>query len=282
MKIAVIGAGAAGLVAAGFLGKNGLDVTVFEKREKVGRKLLITGKGRCNVLNNCEVNEYLENIPRNSKFLYSAIRTFTPQDTMDFFEEIGVKLKTERGKRVFPESDKAMEVVDKLLNFCRRNKVKFVFENITEIGSNDGENVSFVATKSKKFNFDKVIIATGGLSYPKTGSSGDGYKFAQNFGHDIVKPEPSLVALVSDDDDVIEMQGLALKNVKVTLNDGKKDIFSDFGEMLFTHFGVSGPVILSSSAHITKDTVHKLFINLKPALDENTLDKRILKDFEKI
>lgn len=281
MKIAVIGAGASGLMASGMLAKNGHNVTVFEKKEKVGRKIVITGKGRCNVTNNCTPEEFFENVPRNSKFLYSAIRTFTPSDAIDFFEEIGLNVKTERGKRVFPVSDNALEVVDKLLAFCKDQRVKFVNETVTKVGSHDGEQVEFLQTDKGRYDFDKIIIATGGVSYPKTGSTGDGYTFAEKFGHKIEEIEPSLVALVSQDSDLPDLMGLSLKNVKVTLKENEKTIFSDFGEMVFTHFGVSGPIILSASAHILKKTNHKILIDLKPALDEQTLDKRILRDFEK-
>lgn len=279
MKIAVVGAGAAGLFASGFLAKNGHDVTVFEKRQKVGRKIAITGKGRCNITNDCSVTEYLENIPRNPKFMYSAIGAFSPSDTISFFNEIGLETKTERGKRVFPKSDNALDVVDKLLNFCRRNRVKFIFENVTDVCSTDGQKVDYLTTEKDRYDFDKIIIATGGISYPKTGSSGDGYKFAEKFSHKIIPLEPSLIGLVSNDVD--GLMGLALKNVKITLLQGQKEIFSDFGEMVFTHFGVSGPTILSSSAHMIKKGEYMVAIDLKPALDENTLDKRILKDFEK-
>ncbi|MFI3115146.1 MAG: NAD(P)/FAD-dependent oxidoreductase [Clostridia bacterium] len=282
MRIGVIGAGASGLMVAGNLARRGFEVTVFEKREKVARKILITGKGRCNILNNCEKDDFLKNVPRNHRFLYSAIDCFTPHDTMDFFEnEVGISLKTERGNRVFPKSEKAMDVVDKMLAFCEKEGVKFIFNTVCDVFSDDNEQIAGIVTQSKKYHFDAVVVATGGLSYPKTGSSGDGYRFAKKFSHTIIEPEASLVALKSDTQDIASLQGLSLKNVEVTLFDGNKPIFKDFGEMLFTHFGVSGPLILSSSAHIISKNPHKISIDLKPSLDEKTLDKRILRDFEK-
>ena len=283
MKIGIIGAGAAGLMAAGNLARNGHDVTVFEKREKVGRKILITGKGRCNITNNCEVDEFLQNVPRNSRFLYSAMKAISPKETMEFFEEeVGLEIKTERGNRVFPKSEKAMEVVDKMLNFCRNNGAKFIFEGVVDIFSDDDINIAGIITQNKKYYFDAVVIATGGVSYPKTGSSGDGYRFARKFSHTIIDPTASLVALNASSKDIKDLQGLSLKNVEVTLFEGNKAIYKDFGEMLFTHFGVSGPIILSSSAHMIKnDSEYKINIDLKPALTFEALDKRILRDFEK-
>lgn len=281
MKIAVVGGGASGLFASALLGKNGHNVTVFEKKEKVGRKIVITGKGRCNITNDCSVDEFFDNIPRNAKFLNSAIRSFTPKDLIEVFnEELGLETKTERGKRVFPASDNALDVVDKLYSFCKNHKVKFIHETVNEVGSSSGECVDFIKTSKGRYDFDKIVIATGGVSYPKTGSSGDGYKFAEKLGHVIEEIEPSLVALTTNDSDIPELMGLSLKNVTVKLFQNDKLIYSDMGEMLFTHFGVSGPLILSASAHIVKKTQHKIMIDLKPALDEETLDKRILRDFD--
>lgn len=279
MNIAVVGAGASGLMCSGFLAKNGFNVTLFEKRERVARKLLITGKGRCNITNNCTSEEFLENIPQNSRFLYSAIKAQSPQDTIDFFEDLGVKTKTERGNRVFPKSDKSLDVIDALFEFCYENGVNIKLqEPVLDISANTDE-VFRLKTEKNTYNFDKIIIATGGVSYPQTGSTGDGYKFAEKFSHKIIKPSASLVALNAKDTQ--DLMGLSLKNVEITLFEGTKPIYKDFGEMLFTHFGVSGPLILSSSAHMKENQNYKISIDLKPALSKEELDKRLLKDFEK-
>ncbi len=283
-KVIVIGGGAAGLFCAGIAAQNGAEVTLFEKNEKTGRKLLITGKGRCNITNFCDNDEFISNIPTNPRFMYSAINAFSTYDTVAFFEEIGVPIKVERGNRVFPVSDKAMDVCDALRNFALSNGVKIKTATVKGLIKKDGAVVG-VKTETDSFYADGVIVATGGKSYPKTGSTGDGYSFAKSVGHTVVTPTPSLVPLVSDDDFCKELQGLSLKNVAVKVTDNVKshEVYSDFGEMLFTHFGLSGPTILSASAHMrdmseNRYTVH---IDFKPALDFETLDNRLLKDFQK-
>ena len=281
LSIAVIGAGAAGLIAAGTAASLGADVLLFETNPKVGRKIYITGKGRCNVTNNCEVTNILANIPVNPRFLYSALGKFNAQDVMSFFESLGVPLKTERGNRVFPVSDKASDIVDALFSYVKKQGVKIVFQTVNDILEH--KNGFLVKTTDKQFIVDRVIITTGGASYPNTGSTGDGYRFAKNFSHSIVTPRPSLVPLVEKGDTCQKLMGLSLKNVRLTTFENNKKIFEDFGEMLFTHFGISGPLVLSASAHMRHfgSKEYKLLIDLKPALDEKTLDKRLLNDFEK-
>lgn len=282
MTIAVIGAGAAGLVAAGAAAQAGAQVVLFEKNAKVGRKIMITGKGRCNVTNNCDVPGVLANIPVNPRFLYSALGKCSPADVIAFFEGLGVPLKTERGNRVFPVSDKALDIVDALFFYVKRLGVRLELAHTVEgIETKDGA-VCGVRVDGKVFAADRVIVATGGASYPATGSTGDGYAFARALGHTIVSPRPSLVPLVADGDVCSKLMGLSLKNVRVTVRENEKPIFEDFGEMLFTHFGLSGPLILSASAHMRHfgSKQYRVDIDLKPALDEKMLDKRLLSDFE--
>ena len=282
MTIAVIGGGPAGLMAAGLAAEAGASVTLFEKNPKVGRKLAITGKGRCNVTNNCDVQTVLANVPVNPRFLYSALGRFSPADTMAFFENLGVPLKTERGGRVFPVSDKAIDVVDALFFWVKRAGVTIVNEPVEDILTRDGR-VTGVFTGNHDHKADRVILATGGASYPLTGSTGDGYCFAKALGHTIVPPRPSLVPLVEDGTVCQSLMGLSLRNVAITVLENDKTIYQDFGEMLFTHFGVSGPLVLSASAHMRyfEKKSYRLEIDLKPALDEQTLDRRLLSDFEK-
>lgn len=285
-KIAVIGGGAAGMLAAGYAASLGADVTLFERNTLLGKKLGITGKGRCNVTNNCTPEEFIKNVTANGKFLYSAINRFTPEDTMEFFEGLGVPLKTERGNRVYPESDHAVDIVLALKNYCIKNGVHIVIERVTEfIKHEDGTLAGVTTEKRDHKGFDAVILCTGGLSYPVTGSTGDGYRLAESVGHTIQTPTPSLVGLTSDDKICSATMGLSLKNIAIAITDTKKKnkvIYKDFGEMLFCHFGVSGPVILSASAHLRpmeKDR-YTLAIDLKPALDAQTLDRRLLSDFD--
>ncbi len=283
MTIAVIGAGAAGLIAAGEAAQAGAHVILFEKNAKVGRKIMITGKGRCNVTNNCDVQTVLANVPVNPRFLYSALGKCSPADMMAFFEEQGVPLKTERGNRVFPVSDRALDIVDALFFYVKRLGVQFAFEQtVQEILTQDGK-VCGVRTDAKTYPAERVIVATGGASYPATGSTGDGYRFAKALGHTVVTPRPSLVPLVSNSPVCEKLMGLSLKNVRVTVFENGKSIFEDFGEMLFTHFGMSGPLILSASSHMRHfgSKTYRIDIDLKPALDEKTLDKRLLTDFDK-
>lgn len=282
MTIAVIGAGAAGLMAASAAAQVGAQVVLFEKNAKVGRKIMITGKGRCNVTNDCDVPGVLANIPVNPRFLYSALGKCSPADIMAFFEGLGVPLKTERGNRVFPVSDKALDIVDALFFHVKRLGVRLELGCTVEgIETRDGA-VCGVRVNGKVFAADRVIVATGGASYPATGSTGDGYTFARVLGHTIIPPRPSLVPLVAEGDVCSKLMGLSLKNVRITVRENEKPIFEDFGEMLFTHFGLSGPLILSASAHMRHfgSKQYRVDIDLKPALDEKTLDKRLLSDFE--
>lgn len=279
--IVVIGGGAAGMMAAICAAQNGASVTLIEKNKDLGKKLLITGKGRCNVTNACATEDIFLNIPTNHNFLYSAIYSFTNYDVMGFFEECGVPLKTERGERVFPQSDRARDIVDALRKKLNALGVKIIYERCREINTENGV-VKGVKTEKTTFFCDSVILATGGKSYPKTGSSGDGYILAQKAGHSITKIKPALVPLETVES-TKELMGLSLKNVTVSVFDknGKKR-YSDFGEMLFTHFGLTGPIVLSSSSHMGDDPSGcTIQIDLKSALDEQALDKRLLRDFEK-
>lgn len=283
-KVIVVGGGAAGMMAAGVAAQNNADVLLFEKNENTGRKLLITGKGRCNITNFCDNDEFISNIPTNPRFMYSAINAFSTYDTVAFFEDLGVSTKVERGNRVFPVSDKASDVCDALKRFVNKNGAKIINENVRALVQKNGEVIG-VKTDNNTYLADSVIIATGGKSYPKTGSTGDGYTFAKSAGHTVVSPTPSLVPLESSGDFCKELQGLALKNVAVTVfdNNSKKETYSDFGELLFTHFGLSGPTVLSASAHMRdmSEGRYSVHIDLKPALDYDTLDKRLLRDFSK-
>ena len=280
MKTAVIGGGAAGLIAAGVAAQNGADVVLFEKNERYGAKLRITGKGRCNVTNNCEKEAFFDNVVSNPRFLYSAYSKFDCSAVMSFFESLSVPLKTERGNRVFPVSDKASDIADALIGFCRVNGVKMTNEKVCDVKKSDRFEIK---TSRKEYVFDRVIIAAGGLSYPRTGSTGDGYAFAKSLGHNVTELSASLVPLICCDDICGKCQGLSLKNVNLTVIDSKtgKTVYEEQGEMLFTDSGVSGPLVLSASAHMneTEPDRYKLFIDLKPALDIKTLDKRLLRDF---
>lgn len=287
----VIGGGAGGLMAAGFAASRGLRVTLIEKKERVGRKVLISGKGRCNVTNNCTVEDFLPQVKSGEKFLLSALYSFSPEMTMDFFENLGVPLKTERGNRVFPQSDKSQDIVKALTKFCKNNGVKILTDTaakevITEGGKIKGVRIAGGEngnTKPQELFAPNVLIATGGLSYPKTGSTGDGYKFAKALGHTVVPPKSGLIPIELKGDTHKRLQGLSLRNVtlKVIDKNTNKILFSELGEMLFTHFGVSGPLVLKASFYMddTKMDSYKLEIDLKPALSEEQLDKRILRDF---
>ncbi len=283
--VIVIGAGPAGLMAAGTAAQNGYSVSLLERNERPARKLMITGKGRCNITNNCKDIQSLVNaVPGNGKFLYSAFSSFMPEDTIEFFESRGLKLKTERGGRVFPESDRAVEVVDSLHSFALKAGAKIIRARAREILLESGKLVGVKTEDGEVYPSSNVIVATGGMSYPSTGSSGDGYKLAGDCGHSIVKPEPSLVALVAHEWFCPRLQGLSLRNVSINVTDTekKKVIYKDFGEMLFTHYGLSGPIILSASAHMRpmKSGKYKISIDLKPALSREQLHARILRDFE--
>lgn len=281
--VAVIGAGAAGLFCAGKVAESGKTVALLEKNEKVGRKLMITGKGRCNVTNMCDERELIASLTKNNKFMYSAFSAFNAYDTFDFFESRGVALKVERGNRVFPVSDKAVDIVDCLYAFVKENGVELICCEAKALECENGKIVSVVLDSGEKVYCKNVVVATGGKSYPRTGSTGDGYKFAKSQGHNIIKPVGSLVPINTAEGLAAECQGLSLKNttVKVERVLDKKIVYKDFGEMLFTHFGLSGPMILSASAHIRDcdKYEYKIHIDLKPALDFEKLDKRILRDF---
>lgn len=277
----VIGGGASGLLAAIFAARKGFNTVIVEKNNILGKKLLITGKGRCNVTNNCDSETVMKNIPTNPRFMFSALDGFSPADTIEFFEEQGVKLKTERGNRVFPQSDKSSDIVDTLVEVCKKSGVKIIHDNITSLII---ENHSAVGAKGEKdtYSAQKVLIATGGMSYPKTGSTGDGYIFAKSAGHTIMPIRPSLVPLEIEEKEASQMMGLSLKNVTLSVyGNAKKPVFKEQGEMLFTHFGVSGPLVLSASSRMRKISKeqYKIVIDMKPALDINQLDKRILRDF---
>ena len=280
MNVVVIGGGASGLMAAGTAAENGHTVTVIEKNNRPARKLLITGKGRCNLTNMCENDEFFNSVVHNPRFLYGALSRFSSQDTFDFFENLGVELKVERGNRVFPVSDRAMDVVDALCNYAKRN-ARIITGTAKEIITENGSVCGVKLSNGKVINCDRIIIATGGLSYPKTGSDGDGYRLAKQVGHTIIDTRPSLVPLEIKENFCGYLMGLSLKNVSVSFEQKGKIIYNDFGEMLFTHFGVSGPVILSSSCHLnnTEDTF--IHIDLKPALSHEHLDDRVLRDFAK-
>lgn len=275
----VIGGGPAGMLAAIIAAQHGQKVLLLERGNRLGKKLLITGKGRCNVTNDCDLREILKNVPRNGRFLYSALSAYSPEDVKNFFEDLGCPLKTERGNRVFPVTDRSSSILDALRQALSEAKVTVAYEKrVTDIMTQDG-HVTGVAVGKEKYNSDWVLLATGGMSYPSTGSTGDGYNLAQRLGHQIIPPEGSLVPLEAETDCAL-MQGLSLRNVGVQLidEDGKL-LYSDFGELLFTHFGVSGPTVLSASAHLT-DRKCKLLIDLKPGLDETKLNDRILRDLQ--
>ena len=284
MSIVVVGGGAAGLMAAAAAAQAGANVLLLERNEKLGKKLYITGKGRCNVTNACDTQDLFGQILRNAKFMYSAIYTFDNFRVMDFFEQNGTPLKTERGGRVFPVSDHASDIIRALSNALERGQVDVRLHTRAASVSKQADSFVVKDTKGASFAADKVILATGGLSYPSTGSTGDGYGFAQHFGHTIQTLNPSLTAMVAKESYIKELQGLSLKNVRARIFDGAKLVYDDFGEMLFTHFGVSGPLMLSASAVVNDRLLSRhlqLFIDLKPALTIEQLDQRILRDFEK-
>ena len=283
-RVAVIGAGAAGMMAAITAAESGADVTLFERNDRVGKKLRITGKGRCNVTNNCDNNEFLSNVPTNPRFLYASLSRFSTADTMAFFEDAGVPLKTERGKRVFPISDRAADIVSAMEKKCREAGVTLVHRRVRGLIIEDS-SVFGVRYGDGEENFDAVIVCTGGRSYSMTGSDGDGYRFATEAGHTVTPLHPSLVPLVAEGKLCASLQGLSLKNVSLTIKlaQSGKAVYEDFGEMLFTHYGITGPLVLSASAHLSDIAPGKYeaVIDLKPALDEKTLDARILSDFSK-
>ena len=281
--VIVIGGGAAGMLCAGNTAKGGLRTAVVERNQRPARKVMITGKGRCNVTNHCTVDEFIRMVKRNGKFLYSAANAFPPASTMAFFESLGVPLKVERGNRVFPVSDKAVDIVDALNGFVKHSGAEMIIGRCVSLSVKDGAVKGVVLEDGSTLSASKVVIATGGMSYPLTGSTGDGYKLAEQAGHEIIEPRPSLVPVIIAEPFCSAMMGLSLRNVTLSLFDRKKKkpVFQELGEMLFTHFGISGPLVLSASAHIDPKRFpdFTFSIDLKPGLDENQLDARLLRDF---
>lgn len=279
-ELIIIGGGAAGLFAAGTAQGNGHAVTIVEHMEETGKKLLLTGKGRCNVTNHCDEETFLRHVRRNPRFLYSSLYALPPRDVMAFFEKRGVPLKTERGRRVFPQSDKAEDIRDALRGYAKA--ARLCYAQAAEIMTENGAACGVKLANGRQLRGDAVLLATGGLSYPATGSTGDGYRMAKRLGHTIIAPAPSLVPLTAADDTCRRMMGLSLKNVSLKLLENGKAVFQEQGELLFAHFGLSGPLVLSASAHM-EDTSGRNYtaeIDWKPALDMQQLDKRLLRDFE--
>ena len=279
--VAVVGGGAAGMLAASEAAGMGLSVVLVEQNERLGVKLRITGKGRCNVTNDCDAAEVMRHIPRNAKFLYSALQRFGPADAKALFEGLGVPLKTERGGRVFPVSDRAADIAEALARRCDAAGVTRLHARVTGLTAESGR-ITGAETTAGPLACDALILCTGGMSYPKTGSRGDGYRLAAALGHSIVSPCASLVPLESDDAACAQMQGLSLRNVVLRLERGGKTLYESLGEMQFTHFGLSGPLVLSASAHIDGDPANcRIHLDLKPGLDAQKLDARLLSDFAK-
>ncbi len=281
-KVIVVGGGASGLFASIACAQNGHAVTLIEKNEKLGKKIYITGKGRCNLSNNCDINDFLQNVVNNSKFLLSSLYNFSPLKTYEFFEENGLKLKTERGNRVFPASDKASDVTKTLEKILINLGVDVKLNTTVDKLLIDNGEIKGVIANGKHFFADAVIVCTGGVSYPATGSTGDGYKFAIDSGHNIIKPKPSLCGIELKGNDFLALQGLSLKNVNICAkNQSGKVLYTDFGEMLFTHFGISGPIVLSCSAILTNLSLDGVVvsIDLKPALDIDTINNRLIREF---
>lgn len=280
--VIVIGGGPAGMMAA-ISAADKYKVILLEKNEKLGKKLFVTGKGRCNVTNAKDISEFFENIPVNSNFMYSSLYSFTNQDTMNFFNKLGVKLKVERGDRVFPESDKSSDIIKAFENELHKKNVNIMFNSKVDRIECNGKKITKVILKDgKKLPADYFIFATGGLSYPKTGSTGEGLLFAKELGHNIINPKPSLVPIEVEEKWVKDLQGLSLKNIKFIIKDDKgKILYEEFGEMIFTHFGISGPVVLSGSRVVNLKPNLRAITNLKPALSSEELDKRIQRDFAK-
>lgn len=284
-KVLIVGGGAAGMMAGIAAAENGNEVYLFEKNEKLGKKLFITGKGRCNITNACETEELMKQVVSNPRFLYSAFKTFDNMAVMDFFEESGLPLKTERGQRVFPQSDHSSDVIRTLQKELEKRNVAICLNTEVKEIVTEGGCFCGIRTKDGMIAGDACIVATGGLSYQSTGSTGDGYRFAKEAGHTVTKLSPSLVAVITKESFASELMGLTLKNVTLKLIQGKKVLYSELGEMLFTHFGISGPLVLSASSYIAEASLNEqelpvIQIDLKPALTEEQLDARILKDFE--
>lgn len=282
MSVVVIGAGPAGMMAAIVAASRGKNVILVEKNDSPGKKLLITGKGRCNITNDCDISEFINNVPVNSSFLYSAFYTFTNRDLLEMLKKAGLETKVERGGRVFPVSDKAIDVLKALMRLLKHYNVKLIKAEVTDIKT-EGDEKIVVVNGNRTVKCSSVVIATGGVSYPRTGSTGDGYRFAKKLGHRVIATKGSLVPLSAKSPYIPKLMGLSLKNISVKVFENNKCIYEDFGEMLFTHYGLSGPVILSASSHMRdfNKNKYKITIDLKPALDYDTLDKRVLRDFEK-
>ena len=283
-KVIIVGGGAAGMLASIIAAKNGCAVTLFEKNEKLGKKVYITGKGRCNVTNNCDPEELLQAVMSNPKFLYSAFYSFTSQDMMQLLEDAGVSLKTERGNRVFPVSDHSSDIIHGLEQLMKKYGVQIHLRSeVKNLLTENGIVTGIQLTDNKVYTADAVIVATGGLSYPTTGSTGDGYRFAVETGHTVTECMPSLVPLTTKEAYIPLMKGLSLRNVELTIKRGKKTVYQDFGEMMFTHFGITGPLVLSASAKIgkflQKGEELSAYLDLKPALSHEQLDDRILREF---
>lgn len=281
-KVIVVGGGPAGMIASGTLAEKNIEVILIEKNKFLGKKLRITGKGRCNITNNADIEDFISNVPTNPRFLYSAFYSFTNNDIVELLNSLGVKTKVERGGRIFPVSDSAKEVADALKKYALKKNVKLINAEVLKIHT-AGSTVKGVKTDKGDFYADAVIMATGGKSYPLTGSDGKGLLICKALGHTITEPKPSLIPIVTNEKWVSELMGLSLKNIEISVyNKRNKKIYSDFGEMLFTHFGISGPVVLSASAHMKNPEKESYYItvDLKPALDEEKLDKRICRDFE--
>ncbi|MFI3206437.1 MAG: NAD(P)/FAD-dependent oxidoreductase [Clostridia bacterium] len=277
--VIIIGSGAAGMMSAIIAAEYGRKVLIFDKNEKLGRKLRITGKGRCNLCNNTSNDEIMANTITNARFLYSSLRNFSAEDLMNFFESRGVKLKTERGNRVYPESNNANDIANLLENAMFENNVELLRQTVEKVVAENGK-IKSVISGGEEFFAESVLIATGGASYKATGSTGDGYKFAKSFGHTVVSPKSSLVGMCSLDEFLPELQGLSLKNTGLKLYKNEKVIYEDFGELLFAHFGISGPIVLSASTKIRDKENYKVTLDLKPALTKEQLDKKFIRAFE--
>lgn len=280
--VLIVGGGASGLICGGFAAKNGANVLVAEKKQRPARKILVTGKGRCNLTNNCDLDTFIDNVKTNPYFMYSSYSGFNSQDTMALFESLGIPLETQRGNRVFPKSERAMDIVDAMVRFVVENNGKIENHTVKELIIKSGKVIGVLTDKGKSLYASKVIVATGGLSYPGTGSTGDGYALAKQAGHTIVNTRPSLIPIETSETWVKDIMGLSLKNVELKLKNkgNKKLVYSELGEMIFTHFGISGPLVLSASAHMEKSPDSYLIeIDLKPALSFQQLDIRIQRDF---
>lgn len=281
-RVLVVGAGASGLLAAGFAARGGADVVLLERNDRPARKLMITGKGRCNCTNASDVQGLISHVPGNGRFLYSAFSAFTPEDLRSLLERYGVPTKVERGARVFPVSDKAADVAHALVRFAEEAGAQVVTARVRSLLIADGRVVGALARDGTRYSADAVAVCTGGISYPKTGSTGDGYRLAEQAGHTVVPPRPSLIPVCVREPDCALMQGLSLKNIVLRVTDGEtgREIFSEMGEMLFTHFGISGPLVLSASAHMRETPLgrYRLSLDIKPALSMERLDKRLLRE----